>query len=601
MASKKDLWQIISLKPLTGVLDVRSRPADVAPGGFRWRQNFGTSDENKLCRREGFPRLFPNHLFDSNGDSLSDPNHTGTGSFYHNDDQHFQGHDPRHPITLIYENTNADGSRQLYTGTSDHVSLLNEATGYWEDIIVGMGANGSKWKAATLQGYITFTNNVNKPLAYNISANSVAEIADLNSLNVASAAVAVEFNGSIFLMNVFQDGSRFSSRVRWSDLDRPLAYDPSETDSIAGFQDLDYGEQILAAKAMLGAMLIYTTRSIWQVTVNTSGTGAAFLFQKIYTEPKNQTGCLAYPDTLVSTGLDHYYMASDGIYHFSPYLAEPERIDWIHKADAVIFTNALTKLDPGQCTAPVAESFPIAKEIWFSWPLPGSPFQNSWTIVLNIEQKSADVIDTGFTALGNYHPNPSTSQLCSTSQVFIGASGKDWALKQIGGVLSREFVNLTNGDITEDIPRDTATYTIDGYYSILRGMIPLGLVDRDKIIRRVILDDDVSEQDVPCVWRLRIGHSYKLTDPNDTDNNCTPLWVQMRDILMECPDKLTVSEMQSKNLTPNIGVEWPMYERGNFLYFELTSANQDGSPAIGGDVCISRIDFDVTTMPQRPG
>lgn len=592
MAAKKDLWQTVSLKPLTGVLDLRSRPADIAAGGFRWRQNWGTSDENKLCRREGHSRLFPPAL-------------NGT---YANSDHHFQNA-TREPITLIYENTNPDGSRNLFDGTSSRVSLLDETSGLWTDIITGLGANGSQWKAASLQGFVLFTNNVNPVQAYSIGGASLVGIPDLITLNVTAAAVIVEFNGVIFLMNVFQNGSRQSSRVRWSDLNNPVSnagginsWVPG-TGSLAGFQDLDYGEQILAAKAMLGALLIYTTRAIWQCTVNPNATPttAPFLFQKIYSEPKNQIGCLAYPNTLVSTGLDHYYMSKDGIYHFSPYLAEPERIDWIHKADAIIFTNPLTKLDPNLCTSPVAESLPIAKEIWFSWALPGFPFNNSWTLVLNIEQKAADIVDHGYTALANYHPNPSTSQLCSQTQVFIGASGIDWGLKQIGGVLSREMLTLTNGHITEDIPLNAPIYVITGYYSQLRGMIPLGAVDRDKLIRRVIVDDDVSEQTVPCAWRLRIGHSYKLNDPNDTDPVCTPIWRQLEDRPMQCPDVDTVPDMTAKNLTPDINTEWPMLERGNFLYFELTVANKDGSPAIGGDVCLSRIDFDVSAMPQRPG
>lgn len=600
MAKTQERWTTVSLKPLVGVFDLRSRPADVAPGGFRWRMNWQTSDESKLCRREGHERLFPDHLFDDNGVPLSDPSHT-TGSHYRNDDHHFQGNSTRLPITFIYENTNADGSRNLFDGTSARVSKLNEATGYWDDIIGGVGASGSKWHAASLQGVVVFVNNVNAPQAYDVGAATNATIPDLVSLNVHAAAVVVTFHGVMFLMNVFQDSSRLSSRVRWSNLNDARAWNPATTDSIAGLQDLDYGEQILAAKEMLGVLLIYTTRSIWQCAVNTSGTGAAFIFTKLYTEPKNQIGCLAYPDTLVSDGSDHYYMSRDAIYHFSPYLSAPERIDWIHKADAAIFTNPLTKLDPGQCTAPVGEAYPIAKEIWFSWPIPGFPFQNRWTLVLNIEQKSADIVDAGYNALANYHPNPSTSQLCSQSQVFIGASGLDWTLKQIGGVLSREYVNFTNGDITQDVPRDEATYFVAGYYSILRGMIPLGLTDRDKKIRRAIIDDDVSEQDVPCAWRLRIGHSHKLVDANDTDDKCAPMWTQLEDKLIECPDEKGIQEMQDENLTPDIGTEFPCWEAGAFLYFELTVANQDGSAAIGGDVCLVRLDFQVTAMPQPPG
>ncbi len=181
--------------------------------------------------------------------------------------------------------------------------------------------------------------------------------------------------------------------------------------------------------------------------------------------------------------------------------------------------------------------------------------------------------------------------------MLIGASGYDWALKQIGGVFYREILTFTNDEITEDIPQNEPIYSIIGYYSILRGMIPLGAIDRDKLLKRVLLDDDVSEQDTPCAWRLRIGMSHKLVDPNDTDDLCSPLWRRLEDQLIECPDHMTVSEMQAANLVPDQWTEWPCYERGSYLYFELVVANQDGSPAIGGDVCLQQLDFIASAMP----
>lgn len=54
----KDGWDTISLGQLTGVFDARSRPADLAPGAFRWKQNFAISDTGKLSRCVGFRKLF---------------------------------------------------------------------------------------------------------------------------------------------------------------------------------------------------------------------------------------------------------------------------------------------------------------------------------------------------------------------------------------------------------------------------------------------------------------------------------------------------------------------------------------------------------------
>ena len=77
------------------------------------------------------------------------------------------------------------------------------------------------------------------------------------------AKVVIQFNGYIILMNTFEEGERMSARVRWCDLNLPKEWReaPGLADSLAGFQDLQYGDEILAAAPMLGALYIYTRRS----------------------------------------------------------------------------------------------------------------------------------------------------------------------------------------------------------------------------------------------------------------------------------------------------------------------------------------------------
>jgi len=47
-----------------------------------------------------------------------------------------------------------------------------------------------------------------------------------------------------------------------------------------------------------------------------------------------------------------------------------------------------------------------------------------------------------------------------------------------------------------------------------------------------------------------------------------------------------------------VGIEWPAYEEGIFLFFELTILGADGGPAIGCDTCWSRIDFEAMAKPK---
>lgn len=496
----------------------------------------------------------------------------------------------------MFESTENDGTRRFFDSTQSRVSLLDPETGLYTDIISGMGSDGSRWKAAELQNVVVFTNDVDAPQFYDLTDQSVATVGDLPA---TKAKLVTQFNGFIILMNTFEGGERMSARIRWSDLNLPKEWQPAPgvESSLAGFQDLQYGDEILAAAPMLGSLYIYTRRSIWKMFVASTGDDP-FAFTKVYSEPKNQTGCLAFPNTLVSTGYEHYYMGRDGIYKFSPYIPNPQREDWLHRASGVIYEKADTKIDLNYCESPVAEYLPEAREIWFSWPSAGQAGVNNWTLIAQIEHKTADIMDAGFTALCNFRRTPESTSRCNEKQDFVGASGVDYCLKSIGGVFLREYAALAGSlDPSEDLPEE-GTYSSVGYNSMLRSLIPLGFTDRDKLVRNVLVDHDTNAQDDPCVFRLRIGNSYSLLDANSEADTCSPLWRQMPDRDLACADPSSVAAMRANNLRPAIGTEWRVYERGRFLYFELSITNADHSAAIGGDTCLQRIDFDAMAMEK---
>ena len=585
MPSSKSLWQTISLQPLQGLLDTRSRPADIPLGAYRWKQNFSISPEERLCRRGGHER------FHADADA------------YTNYDYHRQGK-TREPVTLQFESTASDATRRYFLGTESTVSVLDETTGLYTDIVTGLGATGSRWKVAELKDVLILTNDVDDVRYYNLDGSGTGTINHLTAvLHVGAVKLAVQHEGFMLLMNLVQDGERHANRIYWSDLNRPTAYDPDEAGlpsaSITGFQDLDPGEIILNAAPMLGRLYVYTNRGIWWMQPSGDDT-TVFQFVHVYQEPKNQTGCLAYENTLVSTGSEHWYMGRDAIYHFTPYIPAPIREDWLHLASGVIYTQEDTKLTPGgYCSSPVAEYVPTKHELWISWPSTGNAGINNWSLVAQIEQKTADVIETGYTSLVNYRRNPTEGQLCDERQELLGASGLDWCIKSIGEVFLREYAILADADdLTVDLPA-TATYRDDGYNSILRGFIPLGLQDRDKIVRNVLLDHDTRIESVPCAFRLRIGNAYSLVDPNATAATCSPQWRQMTDKSAACPDSNTNTALAAKGQRANIGTQWPVYEQGRFLYFELTVLAADGTAAIGGDTCLQRVDFDAMALPKR--
>jgi hypothetical protein len=583
-AASKSVWTTVSLHAPTGPLDTRSRPADLTAGAYRWKTNFEVTSDGKLCRRGGFDRFYSDK----------------TGGNY---DHHFQSN-TREPIIFLQETTGSDGTRRLFDGTQSRLSWLNESTGTWTDILTGLGAPGSRWKMDIMQDIAVISNGVDAVYQHALGSGSASTIGALIGFGVSAAKVVIQFEGFMFLMNTIQSGARHATRVRWSDLNLPLVWDDGSATSLAGFQDLDYGDEILAAAPLYGALYIFTRRAIWRTFITAASTPAVN-FTKVYFEPQNQKGCLVYPNTLCTDGQNFYYASREAFYRYSPFLPAPERGDergsawgdWLYKATGVIFRKADTLLTGNDCASPLAVYKPVTNEIFISWPALDNPV-NNWTLAVQAQQQTGDVIDHGFTAMVNYRRTPVEGK-CEEAQDLLGVSGQDWAIKSLGGVFVREFLVLPDPtDPSVDVPADNPIYVAEGYNSILRGMVPLGLTDRLKHIRNIVIDADVSQQDVPAVIQLRIGNSRKLQDPNDTEDFCSVSWSNLGTRPLACPDKQKISALQAKGQRPDDIISWTTYQTGIFLYFEITIQAADGGLAIGGDACVDRIDFDSYALPK---
>lgn len=568
MASK-DIWQSIVMKPLTGVLDTRSRPADVPQAGYRWKQNWAVTTEGQSRRRGGWVRFFSD--FESD-DPEATPNH----------DYHDQSGDAEPPTTM-FESIDNTGYRRLFIATESKVSVLDETTGEWTDLITGMGdGSGSRWAIDELNDVVVLSNNVDQVQYHDIGSNTAQVIPELVAAGISKAKIVVAYNGFILLMNLVQDGERHTSRIRSCDLNDPMSWDLAAADTLAILQDLDYGDEIIAAKPLLGSLYIYCRRSIWKCNVANT-TEATFTFTKVYSEPENQSGCLAYSNTVVSTGREHYYVGRDSIYKFTPYRPEPERMDWLHRASGVMFQGT-TALDGTFSDAPTAKYIPNTKEVWISWPSTGRGRVNNNTLVFHVEQSTADYVDHGFLCFCNFRRNGGEGG--NEVQEFLGVSARDNCIKTIGNtVFSREY--YSNG-----------SYVTEGYNSILRGLIPLGLSDREKRVRYVLVDHDTITEAEPCAVQLRIGNSFHLADPNETGQRCPIIWRAHADRSMSCPDSVTKADYEARNLRPWEATDWAVYEQNRFLYFEFKITNEDGTAAIGGDTCWDRIEFEAMALPK---
>lgn len=495
MASKNQ-FKPIPLKPLTGALDVRSRPDLMTPGSVRFRQNFASPQDLKLCRRAGWEKLLSQTPYNNQDlhDQLlplqqyyadfvpvaSGANDVTTYPSSLCDGSILSRTTGREYITYLSEIVSSTGFRKLIATTQSRIYELNERSGNWRLLADGMGGFPKtdlsvRFQLCQVKDTVLFTNDVDQPVAYQMFApiqgcamRAVTNIPDLDTIFLSKAACCAAFKNVAFLGNVEMDGQRLQNRIIWSDYNDATSWDPArgeigavidstltgnvlswsnpgsltykvqsrvsavddwieveivQTDNlivsdtsleyrvvsftittIAGTQDLSYGHKILAITQLGDYLVVMTDRGIWQGTWTQAGAGggAAFTFRCTY-ESRQGDKCLIYPNTLVSDGNKLYWLSRDGVYSYNFYQTEPEWVDWIHKADGVIFDGVagIAAINTQCCQSHVAGYRAVEKEIWISWAVLGSCIP-SRTLVLNVDKKVADIVDAGFTCFTSY-------------------------------------------------------------------------------------------------------------------------------------------------------------------------------------------------------
>ena len=586
-------WQSLEQRPLVQILDTRSIPAPDTSGVFRWKLNMAVNPAGSLCRRSGHAAL-----------------NLGSGS---NWDHHRRSASPREPISCLYENSSPDGVRQLFDGTETKVSLLDNATGEWADILSGM--SGGNWKAAGLRDKVVFTNNVDKMQVYTLGGGvtTITEleagawvIATPKAFPVTKAKIALQYAGVMVLMNLEVNTVRVANRVHWSDYRDAEKWDPTGA-SVSGYQDLDEGEVILNALEFAGIVYVFTDRAIWKMFVNSSDPlKPTFGFNRWYSDPVNRIACLAYENAVVSTGKELFWLGRDTIYWANQFSSSPTSADWLLKASGTMFEGPY-RIDNAFCASPQAHAISSSegsgKEVWFSYPRVGSlDGINDYSLVLSFNLDStvspfqtADYVDHGYTAFCSFSMGVSAGSDCKYSPSFIGASGTDWCLKSLGVGFAREMVTLITGDPEVNIPDASYAVVEVGYHSIIRGLCPFGMPRREKIVRNLLLDHDT--KDDLTFGRLKIGNTYTLQDCNTEAGNCRVLWHDIEDMPLSCPTVSSPENMLAENTRPDIGTEWPMYEEGKHLYYELKVVDANGNPPIGGESAWAGLAWEVLTKP----
>lgn len=600
-----DAFKTFAMRGLErAIFDARSTADSQPLGAFAWKENMAVNIDSKLARARGFGRPFlpcPRGLDWSDRTTLE-------------------------PITLMFASVANDNSRRLFVATKTTIGVLNETTGVVTEFPNTFGADGNaslaqvRFHAAELQNEVFFTNGLDLVQYHTIGSATVQAVPDLagagenaagTPVAVESAEVVVSWNGFMFLMNTMEGGERFASRIRWSDLNRPLLWVPgaAAVDSIfplSAFQDLEYGESILAAIPRDGSLYVYTDKSIWKctLTIDTSQVNPAEVVTlscvRIYTEPKNQAKCLAYRNAIVNDGTTFWYAGRDGIYRFKPgYSAEPERVEWLHRSTVMIFSPGAMQIDKTACQSPVMEFFPATDELHFSWPVAPAAIAapncdtyeavapepslglNAHTLVANTKFETADYRPYGATTYANFRSDTAAQGDCNQEILRLFASARDSTIKQMDNRNGWEFYTPA-----------TDSYAIEGYYSILRGVFPFEQFFREKLLKSFLVeltpDDPLDTALIAC----RIGVSYESLDPNAANGRCEVLWHPLTSKPIKCRNNYTAAEYVARGIQPFAPVKWNFLRKGRLLYFELTITSSTGVAPVAGGCSASRFEVE---------
>lgn len=645
------------IKPVAGLLDLRSEPEDVPAGGYRWVENMRVALKNKMCRAPGWSRLMDRDAGYNNQD-------------FHDQLLTITGKSARKPVTFQFEAQSTLKQTSLLLGTEDGLFALNVGTGNY---LVLTDTLGNFKFAAQNRDTVVLTNDHDRPQHWIFGQPDLAVIPDLEKLGITKVGVVLTFRGITLYMNIVEKGRTFSNRILWSDLDNALSLIPSQ-DSVAGDLDLDSGEAILNAKVLGNIVLIYTTRGIWQFGF--SGGNEIFSASKRYDPERSGEGILAYPRTLVSTGDTHVYMTESEIAEYSLFEPKPKRLEWVHRASSVIYDD----LDKANCDGPVAGFNSDKHEIWISWPARAEVLP-ARTLVLNTQFPFSTIVDHGFTSFCQFMPRepvlvlrdwiletclcteeelvevfgaftreggyceapaavtcetqpdafyttvtqeledgivmedwnevePSANSLCSRllgvslAQLCIGEAQSDQCNA------ARLFVMASADDFCLKQSDDSyfreictgftgcGTYTTRGYKSILRsGPLSFKNLDDEKRLEGFMVEFSALAANVPAQLTLRVGASEQALDPN---LDCGIIWQAQPSQALKCLSTKTEAQHLADNTRPDAPLSWPLYWIGKNLYFELTIENKNSTPIdVGGAACFSKFVMEMTPQARR--
>jgi len=513
---------------------------------------------------------------------------------------------PRLELRLVNEFTRSDGVGRLWAFGVKRVGYEWGGTGAWV-----LNEPGLDWRALTMpsswqgQGFdwaygyevpqiaqmhdkLIYVASGTKPFAIDMHTYALEKIPSLTEGQggldpVTEAKVCLAHKGMILLMNLRMGGVDCPTRVLWSDINR-LYFGLQDLDGVApvtGWQDLEYGDEIVAAGELHDQIVIYTRRAIWTMRFLPT-TNSLWAWRKVYDDKSGRSGLPAYRFSLVSDGRFHYYVGYDGIYRFNPLMTQPERQAWIDAASGLMFKpDSKLRINPLARNSVIGAKVPTTDEIWLSWL---SADAGGWTLCLNIPKQYADYMDVGWQALGGFRA------FGRNEPIPIGVLYDDNTIKHIQAGFSRYVYEIT----PEERLRPLLGKQVgpSGYLVLAYGFVPgAGGVSRTRLTAVRAEMGRLSGDAIGL--GLRTTSAARLIDPNrQLMRLAAPAPLQFRD--------WGVARVYATSNDQEI-LTWATQEEGVYIIWELTVGHPNDTSALsGGSISLGHLLFEIAPVGVTP-
>lgn len=532
------------------------------------------------------------------------------------------------PFTGGYVHEAPSGARRLFASTQSRI-YSQRWDGGWRLLADNLGGDvtnpGIRFTFAGLLNTVVATNGRDEPqfhildqAASGCSASSFHPAPQLQERGVTAAGVVVQWNNTLFMADIVQDGVRVGHRVIWCNANSPFEWAISD-DSTADQYDLDPGIRILAAAEFSDGLYLFADKSIWRVG---SSADSGFVFQRVYRHKEGE-GCIEAKHSLVVWRDSALYWGKGTVYAWSPFSPSPEVPEWVDRSTKLIQDS---QPDCNLITGCCAEK----GRYLLSWPEVAGGL-NSKTISWDLEKQAGSVIDYGMTMMLSAKLKPDiefawwlvAKGFCTPDEVnetWVPFKEDTREFATIGTAVTSSISvacsNITDedmrcGDCPEETvfifgsPVDYALKEFDADYfardewvgvqligkpygmRLLTGAMDFGQGEIWKRISSLVLMFDALASDSPRALKLSVGVSGEARDP--LNPRCNIAWYNFDPKELSC-------EPVGNGLFGNDQQQWPMQIEGRYLFLDLVM-----DPVTGGAVDFAGLTASIQASPATGG